>query len=168
MRTSVSLSRARDHSKVVSVSLPPKLLEEFDDATKKMGYKERSKALQIAMRTLVDQSRIVETGDTQATGTILVLFDHTKRSVENITQFVHTFGTLVVSALHVHLPEPNYLYVMVVRGRIADIGLLERQLRILSGISQLKVCYLTTEVGPGGENEGKLYAATASIRDKMK
>ena len=74
-----------------------------------------------------------------------MLFDHTRRSVENITQFIHSFGTLVVSTLHVHLPEPNYLYVMVVRGRISDITLLEQHLRKLSGISQLKVSYLTTE-----------------------
>jgi CopG family transcriptional regulator, nickel-responsive regulator len=165
MKQAVPVSRSRGHSKVVSVSLPAKLLKEFDDAIKKMGYKERSKALQIAMRTLVDESRIVETGDAEATGTILVLFDHTKRNVENITQFVHTFGTLMLSALHVHLPEPNYLYVMVVRGKIADISLLEQRLRKLSGISQLKMCYLTTELGAGGESDDKLFDATASIPD---
>ena len=138
---------AKEYSTRVSISLPPKLLKEFDDATRRKGYGERSKALQIAIRTFIDQSRIVESPDAYATGTILVLFDHTKRSVENITQFIHSFGTLVVSTLHVHLPEPNYLYVMVVRGKIADIVLLEQQLRTLSGISQLKVSYLTTEQG---------------------
>jgi len=135
----------RDYSTRVSISLPPKLLRELDEATRRKGYGERSKALQIAIRTFIDQSRIAESPDSYATGTILVLFDHTRRSVENITQFIHSFGTLVVSTLHVHLPEPNYLYVMVVRGKISDITLLEQHLRKLSGISQLKVSYLTTE-----------------------
>jgi CopG family transcriptional regulator, nickel-responsive regulator len=135
----------KDYSTRVSISLPPKLLRELDEATKRKGYGERSKALQIAIRTFIDQSRVAESPDSYATGTILVLFDHTRRSVENITQFIHSFGTLVVSTLHVHLPEPNYLYVMVVRGRISDIVLLEQHLRKLSGVSQLKVSYLTTE-----------------------
>jgi CopG family nickel-responsive transcriptional regulator len=136
---------AKDYSTRVSISLPPKLLRELDEATRRKGYGERSKALQIAIRTFIDQSRVAESPDSYATGTILVLFDHTRRSVENITQFIHSFGTLVVSTLHVHLPEPNYLYVMVVRGKISDITLLEQHLRKLSGISQLKVSYLTTE-----------------------
>jgi hypothetical protein len=42
---------------------------------------------------------------------------------------------------------------MVVRGRISDIVLLEQQLRNLSGISQLKVSYLTTEPGEKGQDE---------------
>jgi CopG family transcriptional regulator, nickel-responsive regulator len=147
MRPASNLRSAKEYSTRVSISLPPKLLKEFDDVTKRKGYGERSKALQIAIRTFIDESRVTESREAYATGTILVLFDHTKRSVENITQFIHTFGTLVVSTLHVHLPEPNYLYVMVVRGVIADIVLLEQHLRKLSGVSQLKVSFLTTEPG---------------------
>lgn len=139
------VEKEKEYSTRVSISLPPKLLRELNQATKRMGYGKRSKVLQSAIRTFIDQSRVSESHEAYATGTILVLFDHTKRSVENITQLIHAFGTLVVSTLHVHLPEPNYLYVMVVRGKISDIILLEQYLRKLSGISQLKVSYLTTE-----------------------
>jgi len=138
-------SAAKERSAKKSFSLPPGLLEDLDDLTTKMGYQERSKTLQVAIRAFVDQSRIADSLAAYATGTILVLFDHTKRSVEMITQFIHQFGALVISTLHVHLPEPNYLYVMVVRGKIADIVELERHLRKLDGIIQLKVSYVMTE-----------------------
>ena len=135
----------KERSARTSFSLPPKLLADLDDLTIKMGYQERSKTLQVAIRAFVDQSRIAGSLNAYATGTILVLFDHTKRSVEMITQFIHQFGALVISTVHVHLPEPNYLYVMVVRGKIADIVRLERRLRKLDGIIQLKVSYVMTE-----------------------
>jgi CopG family transcriptional regulator, nickel-responsive regulator len=147
--TSPAILDTRDYSARISMSLPRKLLEELDATTRRAGYGEtskRSKALQIAIRDFIDNSRIGVNPDAHATGTVLVLFDHTRRSVENITQFIHSFGSLVVSTLHVHLPEPYYLYVMVVRGRISDIKALERQIRNLSGINQLKVSYLTTEL----------------------
>jgi CopG family transcriptional regulator, nickel-responsive regulator len=135
----------KERSAKTSFSLPPTLLSDLDDLTTKMGYRDRSKTLQVAIRAFVDQSRIAGSPTAYATGTILVLFDHTKRSVEMITQFIHQFGTLVISTLHVHLPEPNYMYVMVVRGKIADIVDLERHLRKLEGIIQLKVSYVMTE-----------------------
>jgi metal-responsive CopG/Arc/MetJ family transcriptional regulator len=143
---------ATERSAKTSFSLPPQLLADLDDLTRKMGYQERSKTLHAAIRAFVDQSRIAGSPDAYATGTILVLFDHTKRSVEMITQFTHQFGALVISTLHVHLPEPNYLYVMVVRGKIADIVELERHLRKLDGINQLKVSYVMTE--PYEKNAG--------------
>ena len=138
-------SPPKERSAKTSFSLPPKLLADLDDLTNNMGYRERSKTLQVAIRAFVDQSRVAGSPNAYATGTILVLFDHTKRSVEMITQFIHQFGALVISTLHVHLPEPNYLYVMVVRGKIADIVDLERHLRKLDGINQLKVSYVMTE-----------------------
>jgi len=144
-RTRPHASVTKERSAKTSFSLPPALLTDLDDLTTKMGYRERSKTLQVAIRAFVDQSRIAGSLNAYATGTILVLFDHTKRSVEMITQFIHQFGTLVISTLHVHLPEPNYLYVMVVSGKIADIVELERHLRKLDGIIQLKVSYVMTE-----------------------
>ncbi len=135
----------KERSAKTSFSLPANLLEDLDDLTSKLGYQERSKTLQAAIRAFVDQSRIAGSHTAYATGTMLVLFDHTKRSVEMITQFIHQFGPLVISTLHVHLPEPNYLYVMVVRGRISEIVDLERHLRKLSGVTQLKVSYVMTE-----------------------
>ena len=37
----------------ISFSLQPKLREEFDEVSRLMGYDERSKALQIAIRNLI-------------------------------------------------------------------------------------------------------------------
>ena len=58
---------AKDYSTRVSISLPPKLLRELDEATRRNGYGERSKALQIAIRTFIDQSRVAESPDSYAT-----------------------------------------------------------------------------------------------------
>jgi len=135
----------KEYSARVCISIPPELLKEFDEVARREGYEERSKAFQSAVRHFVDQSRNDESQEARAAGTILVLFDHTRRSVENITRLIHTFGTVVVSTVHVHLPEPNYLYIMVVSGRVADIASLEQRLRNLNGVIQLKITHLTIE-----------------------
>lgn len=114
-----------------------------------MGYQERSDTLQAAIRAFVDESRIAGSPNAYANGTILILFDDAKRSIEMITQFIRQFGALVVSTVPVHLPEPDYLYVMIVRGKIADIVELELHLRKLDGINQLKVSYVMTSPTKG-------------------
>jgi metal-responsive CopG/Arc/MetJ family transcriptional regulator len=139
------LSPAKERPVKTSFLLPPSLLADLDDLTARLGYQERSNTLQAAIRAFVDESRIAGSSKAYANGTVLVLFGDAKRGVEVMTQVVRQFGSLVVSTLPIHLPEPNYLYVTVVRGKVADIVELELHLRKLDGIDQLKVSYVMTE-----------------------
>lgn len=144
--------RMKDYSTRTSFSLPPKLLRDLDQVTRTMGFGERSKAIQTAVRNLVDQSRISSDPDALATGTIVLLYDHTKRRIdEMITEAGHHFGRLVVSTLHVHLEDPNCLNVVVVRGKVRTILELEQHFRKLRGITQLKFSYVLTK--PEGGNQ---------------
>jgi metal-responsive CopG/Arc/MetJ family transcriptional regulator len=140
-----SISPSKQRYTRASFSVPTRLLADLDDLTTKMGYQERSKALEAAIRAFVDESRIAGSSRAYANGTVLILFDDAKRGVEVVTQVVRQFGPLVVSTLSIHLPEPNYLYVTVVRGKVADIVELERHLQKLDGVKQLRVSYLMTE-----------------------
>jgi CopG family nickel-responsive transcriptional regulator len=136
----------KERSTRTSFSLPPKLLQDLDDVTSLLGFEERSKTIQTAIRNLVDQSRISNDPDAYATGTILLLYDHTIRRIdEMITEAGHHFGRLIVSTLHVHLEDPNCLNVIVVRGKIKKILELEQHLRKLRGITQLKFSYVLTK-----------------------
>jgi len=147
----------KEHYARTSFSLPPRLLQDLDEVTRELGFGERSRALQTAIRNLVEQSRITKDAGAYATGTILLLYDHEKRKVdEGITDVGHQFGRLIVSSLHVHLEDSKCLIIVVVRGKLKRILELEQHLRELGGIIQIKSSFvLVDQVGnAGGKSSG--------------
>jgi CopG family nickel-responsive transcriptional regulator len=135
----------KEYSTRTSFSLPPGLLQELDDVTEAMGYQQRSRTIQTAVRNLVGESKASRDVNAYAIGTVVMLYDHTRGGIDGmITKVGHHFGKLIVSTLHVHLEGPNCLNAIVVQGSIGKIVELEQHLRKLPGVSQIKVAYLLT------------------------
>lgn len=136
----------KEYAARTSFSLPPKLLRELDEVTQVMGYAERSRALQTAIRNLVDESRTARDTSALATGAVVVLYDHTKRGIDGmITNTGDHFGRLIVSTLHIHLDDPNCLNIIAVQGSMGRITELGQHLRKLPGVTQVKVTCVLTE-----------------------
>lgn len=130
----------------ISFSLQPKLLEQFDEVSHLMGYDERSKALQIAIRSVIGDYALKADPESTATGTILMIYNHDVHSVDNkLTDIGHVHRLVIVSSLHLHLDEENCLNIIVVRGKIRNIMDLERDIRKLDGVKQLKYSYLVVD-----------------------
>ena len=126
----------------VSFSLGPKLKEEFDEVSRRMGYEERSKALQIAIRNMVGDYELKTNPRSLIAGGILLLYDHSKREIDHdITEIGHDFTSVIASSMHVHLDERRCLNITTVRGKLKDILELETRLRRLDGIEQMKSSY---------------------------
>ncbi len=127
----------------ISFSLQPALQKEFDRVSKLMGYDERSMALRIAIQNLINDYELKADPESLATGTILMIYDHEVRSVDNmITDIGHVHRVVIVSSLHLHLDEENCLNIIVVRGKVSKIMNLEQDIRKLNGVKQLKYAYL--------------------------
>ncbi len=62
----------------ISMSLPPELLEAFDRASEHSGYRDRSKAMQAAMRSFISD---FETGvrEGHVVGSIVMVYNHETR-----------------------------------------------------------------------------------------
>jgi CopG family nickel-responsive transcriptional regulator len=133
----------KEHSVKTSFSLPPKLLQELDEVTKVMGYEERSKTIQMAIRGLITESRLSTNGDALAVGTIIVLYNHEKRGIdEKLNDVGHDFIKSIVASLHVHLDKEQCLSIIVAKCAIEIMLTLERRLRGIDGVSQLKFSYM--------------------------
>lgn len=133
-----------DQEKVsrISFSIRPKLLEEFDDVWHLMGYEERSKALQHVIRGAIGDHELKTDHQSLVAGGILLLYDHTKPEIDhNITEIGHDFISVIASSSHVHLDKEHCLDITTVRGKYGDILKLERGLRRLDGVEQLKSAY---------------------------
>lgn len=126
-----------------SVSVDPKLLEEFDGATSEIGYN-RSTAIQVAMRDYLTEHRwsAEETG--VVAGAITMVFEHHTSGVSGVlTEIQHDFLDVISSATHVHIDQDNCLEILAVKGDIARIKELTRSLRASRGVMQLKFSMLS-------------------------
>jgi CopG family transcriptional regulator, nickel-responsive regulator len=123
----------------ISFSLQPSLQTNFERIYGMMGYEGRSKALQIAVQNFVNDFEAKQNPDKFAIGTILILYEHDTRNIDaRLTDIGHEHRLVIVSSLHLHLDEKNCLNIMVVKGKIQKILELEKELRGLNGIKQIK------------------------------
>jgi CopG family nickel-responsive transcriptional regulator len=124
----------------ISFSTPPTLLRQFDDSLKMLGYKDRSKALQIAMRNFVTEYAWSEREDEQGAGAILLTYDHESHGLqEALTDVQHQFRGVVNSTTHIHLDQSRCLEIISVRGEIGRIQRLAKQIMKKHGVTQFKL-----------------------------
>lgn len=124
----------------ISISTPPPLLKQFDDSLKALGYKDRSKALQIAMRNFVSEYSWRKGSTKQAAGAILLTYDHESHGLQDaLTDIQHHFRGIVNSTTHIHLDESRCLEIVSVRGKMARIQALAKELMNERGVTQLKL-----------------------------
>ncbi|MGD0318158.1 MAG: hypothetical protein ABSB56_00460 [Nitrososphaerales archaeon] len=137
-----------ERSARTSFSLPPKLLQELDEVTRVMGYEERSRTIQMAIRNLIAESVLSIRGDALAVGTIIVLYNHEKIGIEEkLNDVGHDFIKSIVSSLHVHLDKEQCLSIIVAKCEIKTMMMLEKHLRGIAGITQLKFSYVVPALG---------------------
>ena len=129
----------------VSFSVQPKLLKEFDNVWHLMGYEERSKAIQSVIRGTIGDHELKSDHESMVVGGILLVYDHSKREIDHdITEIGHSYISVIAFTTHVHLDEKRCLDITTVRGKYGDILELERGLRKLDGVEQLKSAYFVT------------------------
>lgn len=128
----------------ISVSVPAELLRKFDEAVNRIGYEDRSKAIQAAMRDLVTESKWICEKRGTGVGAIAMIYGHHMKGLEEgITEIEHEHADTVVSSMHVHLDEDNCLEIIAVRGGASEIQELSNELKTKRGIKQLKLAIVT-------------------------
>jgi CopG family nickel-responsive transcriptional regulator len=126
----------------VSVSVEPRLIDEFDETIEDIGYN-RSTAIEMAMRDFLTNYKwsVIETGN--VAGAITMIYDHHISGLnKSLTDIQHDYIDVVTSVTHVHLDHENCLELIAIMGDIKRIKELTRSLRIIRGIKQLKTSVL--------------------------
>lgn len=123
----------------VGVTFPPDLLRDFDEVIRKMGYENRSKAVQDAVRMFVSERKwLQEERDIQA-GVLMMLYDHEVRGLEStLTHIQHHYTNVICSTMHIHLSERDCLEAIAVKGDVAEIRKLSDELTAKRGVKILK------------------------------
>jgi len=128
----------------VGVTFPPDLLKDFDEIIGKMGYENRSKAVQDAVRMFVSEKKwLQEERGTQA-GVLMMLYDHEVRGLESaLTDVQHHHANIICSTMHIHLSERDCLEAIAVKGDAAEVRRLSDELAAKRGVKILKAMLIS-------------------------
>lgn len=123
----------------VGVTFPPDLLKNFDAIISKMGYENRSKAVQDAVSMFVSEKKwLQEEKGTQA-GVLMMLYDHEVKGLESaLTKLQHRYTRIISSTMHVHLSERDCLEAIAVKGDATEVRRLSDELAAKRGVKILK------------------------------
>jgi len=128
----------------ISISVPPDLLRKFDEAFKRLGYEERSKAIQTAMQSFVTESKWICAKQGRGIGAIVMVYDSTIRQVGDVlTEIQHKYRGIAESTIHMHLDEKNCLQIIPVRGDTTEVKALAEALMTTEGVKEVKLSIVT-------------------------
>jgi CopG family nickel-responsive transcriptional regulator len=123
----------------VGVTFPPDLLKDFDEIIDKMGYENRSKAVQDAVRMFVSERKWLQEEKGMHAGVLMMLYDHEVRELEStLTDIQHNYSHIISSTMHIHLNERDCLEAIAVKGDAGEIRKLSEELAAKRGVKILK------------------------------
>ncbi len=127
------------------MSLPTKLLSEFDKSMLKSGYVDRSKALQTAMHSFINNYEWEDIENNEfGAGAIIMLYDnHVYNQDKKSIQIQHEYKQVISATTHLYLDGDNCLETVIVNGQIKEIKELAKSLSQNRGIKNLKVHFFS-------------------------
>src|SRR5208283_1591646 len=129
-----------------SISLPPKLLKQFEEMSGEKGYHNRSLAIADIIRDKLVEHRQRFSSE-EIAGTITLVYDHHKPHVQaTLTDIQHDHHEVIISTVHVHLDHHNCLEVLVVRGKAGVIKKIADELIAAKGVKHGKLTVTTSGV----------------------
>jgi len=132
----------------LGITFPPELLEDFDSIIKKMGYNNRSKAIQDSVASFISEYKYLEKEKGERVGVLSILYDHTAKGLEErLTHIQHRFSGIIRSTMHVHLDEKDCLQAIAVKGDTDEIRKLLQSLLTNKGVKQAKLGIVSVRSG---------------------
>lgn len=126
------------------MSLPSELLSEFDKSMSKAGFPDRSKAIQTALHSFIDENEWKIEDEHLGAGSITMLYNnHIYNQDTKSTQTQHKYNDIISAATHIHLDNDNCLETIMVKGKIKIIKNLSKDLSENRGIKSLKVNFVS-------------------------
>ncbi len=122
-----------------SVSLPPSLVRDFDEAWRSEGYDNRSKAAHDAFCSFVSEHKRTHESETVAGAIVLIYYLDKPGLLTQIAETQHKFEDCISSTTHVHIAKNKCLEVIAVKGRSTVIQNLSRELTTRKGVKELKL-----------------------------
>ncbi|HSO26165.1 MAG TPA: nickel-responsive transcriptional regulator NikR [Methanobacteriaceae archaeon] len=124
----------------ISMSLPKKLLNEFDEVLKDRGYQSRSKGIRDALKDYIVRYQWMNEMEGERIGIIAVIYDHHYTGVmEDLADIQHEYRDYINAVMHVHMTDKYCLEVVVVKGDVGYIRNLTEKMMRLKGVEHVRL-----------------------------
>ena len=124
----------------ISISLPPKLLEQLDEFIKNVGYASRSKVIQDAIRRFITEHEVMWNEEEEAVGLIAIVYRHDIRKLEEeITDIQHEYTQAITSTIHIHLTRERCFEIIALKGKVKHMRALLNSLEGKRGVEHAKL-----------------------------
>ena len=124
----------------ISFSTPSALVRQFDQSLDELGYEDRSKALQMAMRNFITEYAWKAEKGKLGAGAVLLTYAHETHGIqEELTHAQHQYRDVISSTMHIHLDESRCLEIISVKGKLERIQTMAKELMKTRGVSQFKL-----------------------------
>jgi len=128
----------------VGVTFPPDLLKDFDKILSKIGYENRSKAIQDAVRMFVSEKKWLQEEKGAQAGVLMMLYDHEVKGLEStLTDVQHHHAHIICSTMHIHLSERDCLEAIAVKGDAVEVRRLSDELAAKRGVKMLRAMLIS-------------------------
>ena len=133
----------------ISISLPKKLLDEFDEVLKDRGYQARSKGIRDALKDYILRYQWMNDMEGERIGLITVIYDHNYMGVmEDLMDVQHEYTEYINSTMRVQMTEKYFLDVIIVSGDVKFIRDLTEKIMRLKGVEHVKLTSTITGKNP--------------------
>lgn len=122
----------------ISMSLPKKLLKDFDEVLKDVGSYSRSKGIRDALNDYIIRHNWMKDMEGERIGTLSVIYNrHYTGVMDEIADIQYEFNSCIKSTTHVNVNKRNSLDVIVVQGDGQKIRKLTESMGILKGVDHI-------------------------------
>jgi len=130
----------------VGVTFPPDLLKEFDETINRMGYDNRSKAIQDSVRAFVNEYKWLREQKGTKIGVLVMVYDHEAKGLEDtLIDIQHKHSHVICSSMHVHLSERECLETIALKGDANEIKQLTQEITTRKGVEQAKLTIISSQ-----------------------
>lgn len=124
----------------ISMSLPRKLLEEFDEILQDRGYNSRSKGIRDALEDYILRYQWMNEMEGERAGTIAVVFEyHYTGVLKDLADIQHDFREQITAVMRTDIGEKYCQEVIVIKGDVNHIRDLTEKIKSLKGVKHVKL-----------------------------
>ena len=124
----------------ISMSLPNKLLADFDEVLKDRGYQSRSKGIRDALQDYILRYQWMNEMEGQRVGVVTVIYDHHFSGVmEKLADIQHDYRQDISASMHIHMTRKYCMEVIIVNGEVTHIRDLTERMMRLKGVEHVKL-----------------------------
>lgn len=124
----------------ISMSLPKKLLTDFDEVLKERGYQSRSKGIRDALQDYIIRYQWMNEMEGERIGVITIIYDHHYTGVmEELAEIQHSFRDEIITSIHIHMTDKYCMEIIIVNGDIQNIRELTERMMRLKGVEHVKL-----------------------------